>query len=474
VIATVFLQTTDFVDAAYIVAFSLLIYGMTGLTGPRTAVRGNKIAAVGMAIAVVATLLRKGEFHGSSTVWLIILGVVIGVAIGVPAARRVKMTAMPQMVALFNGVGGGAVALIAWVEFRHHFGGDWPLRSEIFELFGAIVGSLSFWGSNIAFAKLQEILPGRPIKLPGSLQAVLNLSLFLIAVASAVILASGTHSQALFILGILVVSAILGNMVVLPIGGADMPVVISLLNAFTGLSAAATGVALSNPVMIVAGMIVGASGTILTNLMAKAMNRSVPSIIAGGFGGAVDAPAGGGETGGTVRSTSAADVAIQLAYARQVVVAPGYGMAVAQAQHAVRELEKALEAKGVTVKYAIHPVAGRMPGHMNVLLAEADVPYDLLREMDEINPEFPRTDVVLVIGANDVTNPAAKNEPGSPIFGMPILEVDQARAVIVLKRSMASGFAGIDNPLFYDEKTSMLFGDAKASVSEVTSEVQAL
>jgi NAD(P) transhydrogenase subunit beta len=460
VIATVFLQTTDFVDAAYIVAFSLLIYGMTGLTGPRTAVRG--------------TLLRKGEFHGSSTVWLIILGVVIGVAIGVPAARRVKMTAMPQMVALFNGVGGGAVALIAWVEFRHHFGGDWPLRSEIFELFGAIVGSLSFWGSNIAFAKLQEILPGRPIKLPGSLQAVLNLSLFLIAVASAVILASGTHSQALFILGILVVSAILGNMVVLPIGGADMPVVISLLNAFTGLSAAATGVALSNPVMIVAGMIVGASGTILTNLMAKAMNRSVPSIIAGGFGGAVDAPAGGGETGGTVRSTSAADVAIQLAYARQVVVAPGYGMAVAQAQHAVRELEKALEAKGVTVKYAIHPVAGRMPGHMNVLLAEADVPYDLLREMDEINPEFPRTDVVLVIGANDVTNPAAKNEPGSPIFGMPILEVDQARAVIVLKRSMASGFAGIDNPLFYDEKTSMLFGDAKASVSEVTSEVQAL
>jgi NAD(P) transhydrogenase subunit beta len=482
VIATVFLQSTDFVDAAYIVAFGLLIYGMTGLTGPRTAVRGNKIASVGMAIAVIATLLRKGEFHGSSTVWLIILGVVIGTAIGVPAARNVKMTAMPQMVALFNGVGGGAVALIAWVEFRHGFNpaahphtGDWPLRSEIFELFGAIVGSISFWGSNIAFGKLQEIIPGRPIKLPGRSQTVLNLGLFVIAIASAVIIASGTHSQALFILGILVVAAILGNAVVLPIGGADMPVVISLLNAFTGLSAAATGVALSNTVMIVAGMIVGASGTILTNLMAKAMNRSVPAIVAGGFGGAVAAPAGGGgETGGTVRSTSAADVAIQLAYARQVVVAPGYGMAVAQAQHAVRELEKALEAKGVTVKYAIHPVAGRMPGHMNVLLAEADVPYDLLREMDEINPEFPRTDVVLVIGANDVTNPAAKNEPGSPIFGMPILEVDQASAVIVLKRSMASGFAGIDNPLFYDPKTSMLFGDAKASVSEVTAEVQAL
>jgi H+-translocating NAD(P) transhydrogenase subunit beta len=475
VIATIFLQQPYFIDAAYIVAFALLIYGMTGLTGPKTAVRGNKIAAGGMAIAVVATLLRKGEFHGSSTVWLIILGVAIGTAVGVPAARRVHMTAMPQMVALFNGVGGGAVALIAWVEFRHHFGGGYPLRSEIFELFGAIVGSISFWGSNIAFGKLQEILPGHPIKLPGRSQTALNIGLFVVCVASAVIIAAGTHSQVLFILGILVAAAILGNAVVLPIGGADMPVVISLLNAFTGLSAAATGVALGNTVMIVAGMIVGASGTILTNLMAKAMNRSVPAIVAGGFGGAVAAPVGaGGATGGTVRSTSPADVAIQLAYARQVVIAPGYGMAVAQAQHAVRELEKALEEKGVTVKYAIHPVAGRMPGHMNVLLAEADVPYDLLREMDDINPEFPRTDVVLVIGANDVTNPAAKNEPGSPIYGMPILEVDEAQAVIVLKRSMASGFAGIDNPLFYEPKTSMLFGDAKASVSEVTAEVKAL
>jgi NAD(P) transhydrogenase subunit beta len=264
-------------------------------------------------------------------------------------------------------------------------------------------------------------------------------------------------------------------LVVLPIGGADMPVVISLLNAFTGLSAAATGLALENTAMIVAGMIVGASGTILTNLMAKAMNRSVPAIVAGGFGGEVAAPAGGaGAIGGTVRSTSAQDVAIQLAYARQVVIAPGYGMAVAQAQHAVRELERALEAKGVEVKYAIHPVAGRMPGHMNVLLAEADVPYELLREMDDINPEFPRTDVTLVIGANDVTNPAAEKEPGSPIYGMPILEVDRSAAVVVLKRSMASGFAGIDNPLFYDPKTSMLFGDAKASVTELTSEVQAL
>jgi NAD(P) transhydrogenase subunit beta len=473
-LGTIFLQDVNFIDAAYIVAFGLMIYGMSGLTGPRTAVRGNQIAAVGMAVAVVATLLRHHEFHGSGTVILIIVGLAIGTAVGVPAARNVKMTQMPQMVALFNGVGGGAVALIAWVEYRHAFGGTWTLRSEGFELFGAIVGSISFWGSNIAFGKLQEILPGRPIKLPG--QALINAVLLLIAIVSAVVLAAGTHSQALFILGILVVSAVLGNLLVLPIGGADMPVVISLLNAFTGLSAAATGLALSNPVMIVAGMIVGASGSILTDQMAKAMNRSVPSIIAGGFGGAVAAPAGGaaGETGGTVRSTSASDVAIQLSYARQVVIAPGYGMAVAQAQHAVRELEKALEAKGVTVKYAIHPVAGRMPGHMNVLLAEADVPYDLLREMDEINPEFPRTDVTLVIGANDVTNPAAKNEPGSPIYGMPILEVDHSGSVIVLKRSMASGFAGIDNPLFYDPKTSLLFGDAKASVSEITSEVQSL
>ena len=473
VLATVFFQTQDFIDAAYIVAFGLMIYGMSGLTGPRTAVRGNQIAAVGMAVAVIATLLGKGVFDGTGTVILIIVGLAIGTAVGVPAARNVKMTAMPQMVALFNGVGGGAVALIAWVEYRHAFGGGWPLRVEGFELFGAIVGSISFWGSAVAFAKLQEILPGRPIKLPG--QVLINAALLGIAIVSAVVLASGTHSELLFIVGILLVSALLGLLLVLPIGGADMPVVISLLNALTGLSAAATGLALSNPVMIVAGMIVGASGTILTDQMAKAMNRSVPSIIAGGFGGAVAAPTGpAGETGQTVRSTSPADVAIQLSYARQVVIAPGYGMAVAQAQHAVRELERALEAKGVTVKYAIHPVAGRMPGHMNVLLAEADVPYDLLREMDDINPEFPRTDVTLVIGANDVTNPAAKNEPGSPIYGMPILEVDRSGSVIVLKRSMASGFAGIDNPLFYDPKTAMLFGDAKTSVSEVTAEVQAL
>jgi H+-translocating NAD(P) transhydrogenase subunit beta len=472
IVPAVFLQSSNFIDALYIVAFSLFIYGMSGLTGPRTAVRGNKLAAAGMAIAVIATLLTPHVLSGSSTPWLMALGLVIGTAIGIPLARRVHMTAVPQMVALFNGVGGGAVAIIAWIEYRHHFGVGFPLKTEIPSLFAAIVGSISFWGSNIAFGKLQGILPGNPIKLPG--QAVINAGLFVIAVGSAVVLAAGTHSQALFILGVLVAAGALGNMIVLPIGGADMPVVISLLNAFTGLSAAATGIALNNTALIVAGMIVGASGTILTNLMAKAMNRSVPAIVAGGFGGEVAAPAGGDIDRGPVRSTSAQDVAIQLSYARQVVVAPGYGMAVAQAQHAVRELERALEAKGVEVKYAIHPVAGRMPGHMNVLLAEADVPYDLLREMDDINPEFSRTDVTLVIGANDVTNPAAKNEPGSPIYGMPILEVDKSQSVIVLKRSMASGFAGIDNPLFYDPKTAMLFGDAKQSVGEITSEVQAL
>jgi proton-translocating NAD(P)+ transhydrogenase subunit beta len=477
VLATSFLQDHDFLTALYILAVILFIVGLQGLTGPNTAVRGNKIAAVGMAIAFVATLLQPHVLPDGQTAILIAVGVVIGTAIGIPAALNVKMTAIPQMVALFNGVGGGAVALIAWAEYRRRFphaGEDWYLKAMIPSLFAAIIGSISFWGSNIAFGKLQEILPGRPIKLPG--QQIVNLVLLLVCVGSAIALAAGTHSQALFILGILVAAGILGNMVVLPIGGADMPVVISLLNAFTGLSAAATGIALDNFALIVAGIIVGASGSILTNLMAVAMNRSVPAIIAGGFGGgdAAAVAAGAATDRGPVRSTSAQDVAIQLSYARQVVVVPGYGMAVAQAQHAVREMALALERKGVEVKYAIHPVAGRMPGHMNVLLAEADVPYDQLKEMDDINPEFGRTDVSLVIGANDVTNPAANDDPGSPIYGMPILEVDKSQSVIVLKRSMSSGFAGIDNPLFYDPKTAMLFGDAKASVSDITSEINAL
>ena len=469
--AAAFFQDIDFIAACYVVAFSLFITGLAKLTSPTTAVQGNKIAAFGMLIAVLATLLEPG-LDGSDFL-LIAIGLIIGTAVGVPAARNVKMTAMPQMVALFNGVGGGAVALIAWAEFRQR-GGDLSddLAVGIPLVFAAVVGSISFWGSNIAFGKLQGLISGSPVKIPAGL--FVNIALLAAAVGAGVAILLGSTSEGLFVL-ILVAAAVLGNLAVLPIGGADMPVVISTLNAFTGLSAAAAGIALGNYALIVAGMIVGASGTILTDQMAKAMNRSIGSVLLGGFGG--EAPGidpahpGGGETGGTVRSTSAADVAILLAYARQVVVVPGYGMAVAQAQHSVREMAKALEKKGIEVKYAIHPVAGRMPGHMNVLLAEADVPYDQLKEMDDINPEFGRTDVSLVIGANDVTNPDARLKADSPIYGMPILNVDESKQVIVLKRSMASGFAGIENPLFYGEKTQMLFGDAKASVSEITSEL---
>jgi NAD(P) transhydrogenase subunit beta len=465
----------DVVTATYIVAFSLFIVGLARLTSPTTAVQGNKIAALGMLIAVVATLLRpsasgSGAALGGDDLLLIAVGLAIGTAVGVPSARNVKMTAMPQMVALFNGVGGGAVALIALAEFLH---ADGDLATDLAEgiplIFGAIIGSISFWGSNIAFAKLQGLISGSPVKIPGGL--FVNVALLLAAVAAGVAILTGSTGLGLFVV-ILVAAGILGNLAVLPIGGADMPVVISTLNAFTGLSAAAAGIALHNTALIVAGMIVGASGTILTDQMAKAMNRSIGSVLLGGFGG--EAPAvegGGGETGGTVRSTSAADVAILMNYARQVVVVPGYGMAVAQAQHAVREMAKALEKRNIDVLYAIHPVAGRMPGHMNVLLAEADVPYEQLKEMDDINPEFGRTDVAIVIGANDVTNPDARLKADSPIYGMPILNVDEAKQVIVLKRSMASGFAGIENPLFYNEKTQMLFGDAKSSVSEITSEL---
>ena len=470
------------VNVLYIVAFSMFIYGLMGLTGPKTAVRGNQIAAVGMGVAVVATLI---SIRDTSNWVLIVAGLVIGVVLGVPPALRTKMTAMPQLVALFNGVGGGTVALIAYAEFLDSDGftafahGESPtVHIVIASLFAAVIGSISFWGSVIAFLKLQETLPGRPIGI-GKLQQPLNAVLLVGAVALAVAIGikaidpTGPTSQ-WWIVGVLVLAAVLGLMVVLPIGGADMPVVISLLNALTGLSAAAAGLALNNQAMIVAGMIVGASGSILTNLMAKAMNRSIPAIVAGGFGGGGTAAAVGDGTAKTAKATSAADAAIQMAYANQVIVVPGYGLAVAQAQHAVKDMAKLLESKGVEVKYAIHPVAGRMPGHMNVLLAEADVEYDAMKEMDDINDEFSRTDVTLVIGANDVTNPAARNDPSSPIHGMPILNVDQSKSVIVLKRSMNSGFAGIDNPLFFADTTSMLFGDAKKSVSEVTEELKAL
>jgi proton-translocating NAD(P)+ transhydrogenase subunit beta len=455
----------DLIAALYIVAFALFILGLHMLRGPRTAVRGNLVATTGMAIAVVATLLddRIADWP------LLILGLLIGTAVGIPAARNVKMTAMPQMVALFNGVGGGAVALISVVEYMEALeeGGNPELETLIPMLFAAIIGSISFWGSNIAFLKLQEMLK-RGFRIPRAV----NAALALVAVGLAVVIAAGTESELLFWL-ILLSAGALGVLAVLPIGGADMPVVISTLNAFTGLSAAAAGMALDNTALIVAGMLVGASGSILTKQMADAMNRSIANVFFGGLG-AGGAVAAADTDGGTVRSTSAADVAIQLSYARLVVVVPGYGMAVAQAQRAVADLAAELEKRGVEVLYGIHPVAGRMPGHMNVLLAEADVPYDQLKEMDDINGEFARTDVALVIGANDVTNPAARTVTDSPIYGMPILDVDKAGSVIVLKRSMSSGFAGIDNPLFYNEKTAMLFGDAKASVSEVLGEVQQL
>ncbi|MFI5777430.1 NAD(P)(+) transhydrogenase (Re/Si-specific) subunit beta [Nocardia sp. NPDC051570] len=468
----------NLVNILYIIAFALFIYGLMGLTGPKTAVRGNWIAASGMGLAVIATFISIRH----TTNWIVIVaGLVVGVALGVPPARFTKMTAMPQLVAAFNGVGGGTVALISLSEFLNTQGfsriPEQPsVHIVIASLFAAIIGSISFWGSLIAFGKLQEILPGRPLGL-GKAQQPLNILLFVGAIAAAVVIglgATGDGAGTWWMVLVLVLAAVLGLMVVLPIGGADMPVVISLLNALTGLSAAAAGLALNNTAMIVAGMIVGASGTILTNLMAKAMNRSIPAIVAGGFGGGGAIAASGSGEQKQAKATSAADAAIQMAYANQVIVVPGYGMAVAQAQHAVKEMASLLEAKGVEVKYAIHPVAGRMPGHMNVLLAEAEVPYDALKEMDDINGEFARTDVALVIGANDVTNPAAREDASSPIYGMPVLNVDQARSVIVLKRSMNSGFAGIDNPLFYADHTSMLFGDAKKSVGAVTEELKAL
>jgi len=376
------------------------------------------------------------------------------------------------MVALYNGVGGGAVALIAWSEFRHA-PPDFPLDEFIPVLFAAVIGSVSFWGSNIAFAKLQDLIPTRPLAVPG--QQVINVVLLLGILACCVSIAVNNDdpSQELFIV-VLLAAGLLGNMVVLPIGGADMPVVISLLNAFTGLSAAAAGFALDNVALIVAGTLVGSSGTILTMEMATAMNRSVANVLFAGFGGA---PAGGGGGDGEERphtSIGAQDAAIKLAYADTVVVVPGYGLAVAQAQHAIKEVADQLEKRGVTVNYAIHPVAGRMPGHMNVLLAEADVPYENLKEMEDINPEMPRTDVAIVVGANDVTNPAAKNDPDSPIAGMPIIEVNEANEVIVIKRSLSPGFAGIDNDLFYEPNTSMLFADAKAAAGEIAAEIENL
>jgi NAD(P) transhydrogenase subunit beta len=452
------------------VAFSLFIFGVREGTHPTTARRGNLIAAAGMGVAVAITLALDVIGNGV----LILIGILVGTLVGSVASRRVQMTAMPQMVALYNGVGGGAAALISWAEFRHQLelGGGIPLDIMVPILFSAVVGSVSFWGSNIAFAKLQDLISGRPIRFPA--QHVVNGVLLAAILLGCVLLAvdhDSSPSQALFI-AVLVGAAVLGNMFVLPIGGADMPVVISLLNAFTGLAAAAAGFALDNVALIVAGTLVGSSGTILTIAMSQAMNRSIGNLLFAGFGAVAPGAAAGEER--PVTSIGAQDAAIKLAYADSVVFVPGYGMAVAQAQHAVKELADELAEHGVRVAYAIHPVAGRMPGHMNVLLADAGVPYEQLKEMDEINPEMPQTDVAVVIGANDVTNPAAKNDPDSPIAGMPIIEVNEAHEVIVIKRSLSPGFAGIDNDLFYESNTSMLFSDAKQAAAEIAAEVDNL
>ncbi len=454
----------------YLVTIVTFILALHFLSSPAHARRGNQIGAAGMLVAIVVTFAKSGM----TSYWAIALAMVIGGGFGAVAARKVKMTAMPQMVALFNGVGGGAAALVSLAEL-HRILPD-PGRPKVdigvAIVLSAMIGSISFSGSMIAFAKLQELIGGRPITYRG--QQYVNAAVFFACIAAGAALVSGVQDE--WLLWALVGGALLfGVLFVLPIGGADMPVVISLLNAFTGLAAAATGFELESNVLIVSGMLVGASGTLLTILMGRAMNRSITNVLFGAFGQvSAEAAAVAAGGGGAVRSATAEDVAIMLAYAHKVVFVPGYGLAVAQAQHDVRALADLLEAKGVEVTYAIHPVAGRMPGHMNVLLAEANVPYTQLKEMDDANPEFSRTDVAVVVGANDVVNPDARNNQGSPIYGMPILNVDDAQVVVVLKRSMNPGFAGIENPLFYNPKTVMLFGDAKASIVELAQDVKAL
>jgi NAD(P) transhydrogenase subunit beta len=460
-------QTT--IDVAYLVASVFLIVGIKRLSSPATARSGNLAAAVGMAIALGFTLASPQI----DSYWLIVAGVAVGTVIGVASARMVRMTAMPQMVALFNGVGGGAAALIAAAEFHRLTPAAGHVAPEEMGamLFSALIGSISFSGSLVAFGKLQEILPGRPLVFTG--QQLVNAALFVALVATGIV--AGSTESGPWAVAIVVGALLFGALLVLPIGGADMPVVISLLNAFTGLAAASAGFILDNVALIIGGTLVGASGTLLTVLMGRAMNRSLANVLFGAFGAAPAAAPGAPESadGKSYREITAEDAAVMLAYASRVVVVPGYGLAVAQAQHSVRELADLLERRGVDVKYGIHPVAGRMPGHMNVLLAEANVPYPQLRDMEDINPEFPRTDVVLVIGANDVTNPAAREDPESPLYGMPILNVDQATNVVVLKRSMSPGFAGIDNDLFYRPNTAMLFGDAKDSAERLIAGVKA-
>ncbi|MBV8154652.1 MAG: NAD(P)(+) transhydrogenase (Re/Si-specific) subunit beta [Candidatus Eremiobacteraeota bacterium] len=456
---------------ADLVAIALFIYGLHELNSPATARRGNRLAMVGMAIALVAILVQTSAIGW----WAIAIGVALGGAVGIVAALKVKMTAMPQMVALYNGAGGGAAALISIVEYYVAQNGTAAIDQVIAVslVLSLIIGSVSFAGSIIAFLKLQEVMTGRPVTYPG--QQVVNAVILLGIVALAIWFVASLGTLPAWGFLALVAGAIaLGVLFVLPIGGADMPVVISLLNSATGVAVAIAGFEINSVLLVICGALVGASGTILTVAMSKAMNRPLTNVLFGAFGatGGME-PATGSGGPQQIRQASADDVAIMLAYANKVVFVPGYGMAVAQAQHSVKALADQLEKRGVKVLYAIHPVAGRMPGHMNVLLAEANVPYNQLLDMDDVNPEFTTTDVALVIGANDVTNPAARNVASSPIYGMPILDVDKAQNVVVLKRSMRSGFAGIENPLYEMPNCSMLFGDAKASVDELTAAVKA-
>jgi NAD(P) transhydrogenase subunit beta len=452
------------------------VFGLMRMNSPATARNGNLVSAAGMALAVggTALLLIANGSVGVAGWIIIVVGIAVGGGLGLFTARTVKMTAMPQLVSLFNAVGGGAAALIAiddYLRVASQGGQVLPLEIQVATVLDVVIGCITFTGSLVASGKLQGLIPGKPILIPGG--RIVTVLLALVAVGGSLFLFISGQTNVAVLFAIIAAGLIFGITMVLPIGGADMPVVISLLNRFTGTAVAMAGFVIDNTVLIIAGALVGASGAILTKLMADAMNRSVLNIMIGGFGGGEGTVTAVGAEGGSVRSIGIDDAAIQLAYASNVIVVPGYGLAVAQAQHAVRELAELLESRGVNVSYAIHPVAGRMPGHMNVLLAEANVPYPQLKEMDDINPEFDRADVALVVGANDVTNPAARR-PGSPVSGMPILDVDHAKSIIVIKRSMGRGYAGIDNELYTNPKTGMLFADAKEGLASLVAAVKAL
>ncbi len=454
---------------AYLVAAVLFILGMKKLSSPRTAPRGNQLSALGMAVAVVATLLHSAVI-GYGT---IAIGIGVGALIGAIAAVRVQMTAMPQMVAVFNGFGGGASALVAMAELLRAQRAGMPpeLADSLPMVIGILIGGMTFTGSFVAFLKLQELVRGAPITFP--MQRVLN-ALVALGALTLGVLGMAESADPTFFWAVLAVSGLLGVLFVLPIGGADMPVVVALLNSFSGLAAAATGFVVMNQALIISGALVGASGIILTQIMCKGMNRTLSNVLFSAFGSAATSSSGGAAVEGTVKSADAAGVAMILDAAQSVVIVPGYGMAVAQAQHVVQQLSKALRARNIDVRFAIHPVAGRMPGHMNVLLAEAEVPYELLIESDNINPQLPNTDVALVLGANDVVNPAARNDPTSPLYGMPICDVDKCRTVIVVKRSMRPGFSGVENPLYFLDNTLMYFGDAKQAMEDLIRELKEL